>query len=88
MLTSYRCPAVLIQTPLEKKTGTNYGPPGKAALVYFLDDLNLPELDKYNTQSAIALVRQQFDYGHWYDRSKLLLRNLLNCQVPPSKQHI
>ena len=42
---------------------------------------NLPELDKYNTQSAIALVRQQFDYGHWYERSKFLLRNLLNCQV-------
>lgn len=91
-----------LQAPLEKKTGTNYGPPGKAALVYFLDDLNLPELDKYNTQSAIALVRQQvrfcarciylqssvahvlaltqFDYGHWYERSKFLLRNLLNCQ--------
>jgi dynein heavy chain len=35
-------------------------------LVYFLDDLNLPEVDKYNTQSAIALVREHFDYGHWY----------------------
>lgn len=70
-----------MEAPLEKKTGTNYGPPGKAALVYFLDDLNLPEVDKYNTQSAIALVRQQFDYGHWYERSKFLLRNLLNCQV-------
>ena len=28
-----------MEAPLEKKTGTNYGPPGKAALIYFLDDL-------------------------------------------------
>lgn len=30
--------------PLEKKTGTNFGPPGNSKLVYFLDDLNLPEV--------------------------------------------
>ena len=34
-------------SPLEKKTGTNYGPPGKSALVFFLDDLNLPEVRRY-----------------------------------------
>jgi dynein heavy chain len=70
----------IMEAPLEKKTGTNYGPPGKLALVYYLDDFNLPEVDKYNTQSAIALVREHFDYGHWYDRGKLQLRNIANCQ--------
>lgn len=30
--------------PLEKKTGTNFGPPGNTKLVYFLDDLNLSEV--------------------------------------------
>jgi dynein heavy chain len=65
-----------MEGPLEKKTGTNYGPPGNAALIYYLDDLNLPEVDNYNTQSAIALVREHFDYGHWYDRTKLQLRNI------------
>ncbi|RYY32469.1 hypothetical protein EON62_05320, partial [archaeon] len=78
--TDARALQVNMEAPLEKKTGTNYGPPGKASLVYFLDDLNLPEVDKYDTQSAIALVRQHFDYGHWYDRAKLQLRNILNCQ--------
>lgn len=33
--------------PLEKKTGTNFGPPGNSKLVYFLDDLNLSEV-KYD----------------------------------------
>lgn len=35
-------------------------------MVFFVDDLNLPALDSYNTQSAIALIRQHMDYGHWY----------------------
>lgn len=78
--TDSRALQVIMEAPLEKKTGTNFGPPGKASLVYYLDDLNLPEVDKYDTQSAIALVREHFDYGHWYDRGKLQLRNILNCQ--------
>jgi dynein heavy chain len=32
-----------LELPLEKKTGTNFAPPGKARLIYFVDDLNLPE---------------------------------------------
>jgi dynein heavy chain len=70
----YTTSAVLGNTmclPLEKKTGTNFGPPGIAHLVYFVDDLNLPEVDKYMTQSAIALLRQQMEYGHIYDMTKL-----------------
>jgi len=78
--TDSRALQVNMEAPLEKKAGINYGPPGQSRLVYFLDDLNLPEVDKYDTQSAIALVRQHFDYGHWYDRAKLQLRNVQNCQ--------
>jgi dynein heavy chain, axonemal len=71
---------VTLEAPLEKKTGSTFGPPGKASLVFFLDDLNLPEVDKYDTQSAIALVRQHIDYGHWYDRAKLTGKTIQNCQ--------
>jgi dynein heavy chain len=78
--TDSRALQLVMEAPLEKKTGTNYGPPGKAALIYFLDDLNLPEVDRYDTQSAIALVREHFDYGHWYDRLKMQLKNIGNCQ--------
>lgn len=42
-----RCPVFdqnTMELPLEKKTGTNFGPPGNCKLVYFLDDLNLPEV--------------------------------------------
>mmetsp|Transcript_14602 Transcript_14602/g.45793 ORF Transcript_14602/g.45793 Transcript_14602/m.45793 type:complete len:4603 (+) Transcript_14602:85-13893(+) len=65
---------------LQKKTGSLYGPPGACHMVYFIDDFNLPELDKYNTQSAISLVRQHLDYGHWYDISKLAMKTVEKCQ--------
>ncbi|GLD91669.1 hypothetical protein PINS_up000202 [Pythium insidiosum] len=66
---------------LERKTGINLGPPGKAKLIYFMDDLNLPEVDPYNTQSAISLLRQVMEYKHWFDRAKLAQQNILNTQV-------
>ena len=75
----YTTSAVLQNTmgiPLVKKTGTNYGPPGQAKLVYFIDDINLPEVDPYNTQSAIALLRQHLEYEHVYDLSKLTQKNI------------
>ncbi|KAH8055046.1 hypothetical protein JL722_8468 [Aureococcus anophagefferens] len=69
-----------LEVSLQKKTGSLYGPPGACHMVYFIDDLNLPELDKYNTQSAIALVRQHLDYTHWYDITKLALKTVEKCQ--------
>ena len=62
-------------------TGSNYGPPGLGRLIYFVDDLNLPEVDPYDTQSAIALLRQHMEYSHVYDLSKMTIRNVANTQV-------
>lgn len=40
----------------------------------------MPKLDPYNTQTAIALLRQQVDYSHWYDISKAVpfLKEVIN----------
>jgi len=35
-------------------------------------------LDPFETQSAIALLRQHMDYEHWYDRTKLSLKDIKN----------
>eukprot|EP01039_Chlorochromonas_danica_P016489 gene16489-19500_t len=67
--------------PLVKKTGTNYGPPGQAKLIYFVDDINLPEVDPYDTQSAIALLRQHLEYEHVYDLAKLTVKNIGDTQL-------
>ena len=72
---------IMEQPPIEKKTGKQFAPPGKMKLIYFIDDLNMPKLDDYNTQTAIALLRQHMDYTHWYDRSKLTIKEIINTQV-------
>ena len=34
----------VLEKPLEKKPGRNYGPPGTRRLIYFIDDMNMPEV--------------------------------------------
>ena len=34
----------ILEKPLEKKAGRNFGPPGTKKLIYFVDDLNMPEV--------------------------------------------
>ena len=76
-----------MESILEKKTGRVFGPPGTKKMIYFIDDLNMPVVDKYGTQQPIALLRQGFDYEAWYDRTKLTLKEVhklqyLSCMNP------
>ncbi|XP_008947613.1 PREDICTED: dynein heavy chain 9, axonemal-like, partial [Merops nubicus] len=70
----------MLEKPLDKKAGRSYGPPGTKKLVYFIDDLNMPEVDAYGTVQPHTLLRQHLDYGHWYDRTKLLLKEIKGVQ--------
>jgi dynein heavy chain len=62
---------VVIEAQVDKRSGVIFGPPLGKVLIYFMDDLNMPYLDKYGTQSPICLVRQIIDYGLVYDRDHL-----------------
>lgn len=70
----------MLEAPLKKLAGKQYGPGGKIKMIYYVDDLNMPQLDPYNTQTAIALLRQHSDYQHWYDLTKLTIKEIVNCQ--------
>ncbi|XP_049878702.1 dynein beta chain, ciliary [Pectinophora gossypiella] len=70
----------ILEKPLEKKAGRNYGPPGNKTLIYFIDDMNMPEVDSYGTVQPHTIIRQHMDYGHWYDRTKLSLKDIHNTQ--------
>ncbi|XP_053544923.1 dynein axonemal heavy chain 9 [Bombina bombina] len=70
----------ILEKPLEKKSGRNYGPPGTKKLIYFIDDMNMPEVDTYGTVQPHTLIRQHMDYGHWYDRNKLTMKEIMNVQ--------
>ncbi|VDI07166.1 dynein heavy chain, axonemal [Mytilus galloprovincialis] len=70
----------VLEKPLEKKAGRNFGPPGTRRLIYFVDDMNMPEVDKYYTVQPHTLIRQHIDHGHWYDRTKLSMKEIHNTQ--------
>ncbi|XP_064623162.1 dynein beta chain, ciliary-like [Lineus longissimus] len=70
----------ILEKPLEKKAGRNFGPPGTKRLIYFIDDMNMPEVDMYFTVQPHTLIRQHLDYSHWFDRHKLSLKEIHNTQ--------
>lgn len=72
---------LILEQQLEKKAGKTFAPVGKYKLIYFVDDMNMPATDPYDTQNAIALLRQHRDYEHWYDKNKLALKDIKNTQL-------
>jgi dynein heavy chain, axonemal len=58
----------VMEGPVDKRSGKTYGPPTNMKLIYFMDDLNMPFVDTYGTQSPIALIRQLIDYHSCFDR--------------------
>lgn len=60
------CVAGVLEKPLEKKAGRKFAPPTAKKLIYFIDDLNMPEVDVYGTVQPHTLIRQHLDYNHWW----------------------
>lgn len=74
----------ILEKPLEKKSGRTFGPPGNKTMIYFVDDMNMPKVDTYGTVQPHTIIREFFDYQHWYDRMKLSLKDIQNCQFVSS----
>lgn len=56
----------MLDRPLEKKSGRCYAPSGpKRRLIYFVNDLNMPEVDAYGTVQPHTIMRQFMDYRQW-----------------------
>lgn len=70
----------ILERPLEKKAGRSFGPPGHKTMIYFIDDMNMPMVDNYGTVQAHTIIKQFIDYRHWYDRTKLTLKDIVNIQ--------
>lgn len=60
-----------LELAIERRSGRKYGPPQGHHLAVFLDDVNLPYVETYGTQNAIALLTQHLQYGNWFDRTDL-----------------
>lgn len=58
-----------------QRSGKTYGPPSLKRLIYFVDDMNMPFIEEYGTQTPIALLRQYMDYRGWVAVNTLSVEN-------------
>ena len=73
----------IMEKPLEKKAGKNYGPPGNKKLIYFIDDMNMPEVDCYGTVAPHTLIR----YLPYLYHLKFLGLNIFNETISNLHKH-
>ena len=71
MTSSASLQETLMSSGLSKLGMRLWGLGAGRTLVFFIDDINMPYVDIYGTQSPIALIRQIHDYGIVYDRENL-----------------
>ncbi|XP_008252409.2 dynein axonemal heavy chain 6 [Oryctolagus cuniculus] len=71
----------IIESKLERKRKNVLGAPGNKRVVIFVDDLNMPRLDRYGSQPPIELLRQYQDFGGFYDRNKLFWKDIQDVTI-------
>jgi dynein heavy chain len=67
-----------LDSKMEKRKKGTYGPPAGKEFIIYVDDLNMPQREKYFAQPPLELLRQCITQGGWYDRKTLDFMNIID----------
>ncbi|XP_050078309.1 dynein axonemal heavy chain 6 [Anopheles maculipalpis] len=71
----------IIESRLERRKKTLLGAPINKKIVVFIDDVNMPKLDRYGSQPPIELLRQFADFRGLYDREKMYWKDIVDVTL-------
>lgn len=79
----------IIEARLKKRKRTLLGAPIGKKIIFFIDDVNMPQLEAYGAQPPNELLRQFLDFSGFYDRDKMYWKEIADVVLgaacgPPS----